>query len=752
MKIPTKNMSERLSAYDDADFQRRFVSLDKAGLSRTTLLIDGISCAGCIRGIEHRLLELPGLQTVSVNSSTNRAEISWHKESLPLSKIISRVFEIGYEAFPFEAQERQRIVEIERKSTLIRLALSCLLGMQIMMFTVALYSGDWFGMTPQTEVFLRWIALLLSVPMVTYSAYPFYQGAFRSIRSKTLGMDIPVSLAILIAFLASLTSLLRGNGDVYFESIAMFVTLLLASRFFETNARIKASRIYDQHAKAIPSLANRLNEGGIIESVAVSKLAIGDVVVVKTGEVSPVDGIIVSGQTAMDESVLTGESKAKEKETGDDVLGGSINLRSTIQLETTRRVEHSFVSEISQLTQRAQGLKPQATLLADAITSWFILGVLLIAAFTALYWLQTDAGRALPITISVLVICCPCALALATPTAMTVASTAMLKRGIALVNPQVLETFADATLFVFDKTGTLTEGKLSLYRTRTSKDESEACAKNIANSLAQHSEHHVASALINDEYQQTPVGDFQSAVGQGISGEIGGVRYYLGSAEYIANNAEANIPKSWTSTKSVAYLARSGHLMACFEFLDQERKGARDLIQFLKERKFKLNILSGDTPETTERVASELSISQYEAQLKPQDKLNLLTTMMANGEKIVVVGDGVNDAPMLAKGMASIAVGNATDLTKLNADVVLLAEDLSVIREAIIITQRAKHIIKQNMVWAIAYNSCALPLAMFGLVPPWVAAIGMSVSSLIVVLNATRVERRLDPRPTGARL
>ena len=746
MRISTEGIIERLNAYDDADFQRQFVSLDESGLSRTTLLIGGITCAGCIRGIERNLMGLPGLDFVSVNSATNRAEISWHRNALPLSKIIARVFEMGYEAYPFETHERQRTIEIERKSTLIRLSLSCLFGMQIMMFTIALYSGDWFGITTKTESFLRWVALALSVPLVTYSAYPFYRGTYRAIRSKSLGMDIPVSLAIVIAFFASLSSVLQGGGNVYFESIAMFVTLLLASRFFETNARIKASRIYDQHAKAIPSIANRISDEGVIEPIAVSKLVIGDIVVVKAGETSPIDGKIVSGQTAMDESILTGESKAQEKATGDMVLGGSINLRSSVQIETTKLAENSFVSEISQLTQRAQGLKPRATLLADNIASWFIFGVLLIAAFTAWYWLRTDPGHALPITISVLVICCPCALALATPTAMTVASAAMLKRGIALVNPQVLESLVDASCYVFDKTGTLTEGKLSLEHVTTSAGESVESAKIVANSLARHSEHHVARALLDDSIEQIAVDNFQNHIGQGISGQVEGRTYYLGSADFITQNTAANMLDSWSSKQTVAYLASVDNAIACFEFSDQQRKGANALVQFLNTRRCKLNIMSGDTLETTKQIANDLSISRYNAQLRPQDKLKLLDSLMAVGEKVVVVGDGINDAPMLAKGTASIAVGNATDLTKLNADVVLLGEDLSVVKEAIIISERTKSIIKQNMIWAVGYNSCALPLAMTGVVPPWVAAIGMSISSLIVVLNATRVDNCKDDR------
>ena len=746
MRLSPEGTIERFSDYDDMDFQSRFVSLDKTGLSRTTLLIGGITCAGCIRGIERNLMDLPGLDSVSISSATNRAEISWRRDALPLSKIIAHVFDIGYEAFPFEAHDRQRAIEIERKSTLIRLSLSCLFGMQIMMFTIALYSGDWFGITPKTESFLRWVSLVLSVPLVTYSAYPFYRGAYRSIRTKSLGMDIPVSLAIVIAFFASLSSILHGNGDVYFESIAMFVTLLLASRFFETNARIKASRIYDQYAKAIPNIANRINPEGTIEPIAVSKLMIGDVVVVKVGEISPIDGKIVSGQTAMDESILTGESDAQEKLSGDAVLGGSINLRSTVQIETTKPAENSFVSEISQLTQRAQSLKPRAILLADNIASWFILGVLVIAAFTAWYWLQTDPLRALPVTISVLVICCPCALALATPTAMTVASSAMLKRGVALVNPQVLESLADATCYVFDKTGTLTEGKLSLERVRIAPGGSIGAAKQIASSLARHSEHHVASALIDDSIEQLPVTSFRNHIGRGISGQIGGHTYYLGSADFIAQNAGPSLLDSWPSRHTVTYLASAGKAIACFEFSDQQRKGARALVQFLNERGADLNIMSGDTQETTKRLANDLSINHYNAQLRPQDKLNFLDALMTEGKKVVVVGDGVNDAPMLAKGTASIAVGNATDLTKLSADVVLLNEDLGIIKEAIVISERTKSIIKQNMFWAIGYNSCALPLAMTGIVPPWAAAIGMSISSLIVVLNATRVDYCKDDK------
>lgn len=739
-----KDFLAHLEAYDDAGFQTQFTQYADDGLKRATLLLDGITCAACVRLVESRLEAMDGVDSIALNASTHRAEISWDERRAKLSQVIRVIYDLGYAAYPFDANRRQKMLAAERKTMLMRLSLGVLFGMQIMMFTVALYAGDWFGMSPGIEQLLRWASLLLVVPIMGYCAVPFFQGAWRALKNRQLGMDVPVSLALVLAFAASAWATFSGSGAVYFESIAMFVALLLASRYFELGARIKATRHFDDIARVMPQVAARIDAAGTIESLPVTALRIDDVVLVKAGEVIPVDGTVVAGTSAVDEAVLSGESRPLAKRRDSAVLGGSVNVDSPLQIRVTRVASDSLVSEISRLTQSAQSFKPRLTILANRIASWFIVGVLLIAASVAVYWWLVEPSRAIATTIAVLVISCPCALALATPAAVTAASGAMMRNGVATINPGVIETLAKATSFVFDKTGTLTTGELVLSRRVCVEARDGDTALDVAAALSAHSEHTVARALQRAQASPPlPATEVENFPGLGISGIVAGVRYWFGSARFVAEHAAVAVADAdageLDATEKTAFLARQGGLIATLQFRDEVKSGARELIAELRARGLRVAMISGDGAAVAESIASELGITDVHAGMRPEEKLAELDRRQRMGEVSVVVGDGVNDAPMLAQGYVSVAVGNACDLAKSQADLILLRDDLSALEAAYRVSGKTIRVIRQNITWAIGYNACALPLAIAGVVPPWLAALGMSLSSLLVVANAARI-------------
>ncbi len=762
---------DHLEAYDNADFQAQFTERTSAGCIRATLLLEGITCAACVRLVESRLEAMEGIGSVSLNASTHRAVVTWEAGRAKLSDIIRAIYDLGYAAYPFDAARRQKMFSRERKILLQRLALGVLCGMQIMMLTIALYSGEWYGMSAHIERFLRWISLILVVPIMVYCAVPFFHGAWRALGNRQLGMDVPVSLALVLAFAASALATVRGAGVVYFESIAMFVTLLLASRYFELGARIKATRHLDTLARVIPQFAARVDGAGAIEMLPVTGLAVDDIVLVKAGEVIPIDGVIVAGSTTVDEAVLSGESRPLTKRYDAPVLGGSINISSPIQVRVSRTGDDSFVSKISRLAQNAQSFKPHLTILANRIASWFIAGVLLIAASVAVYWWMVEPSRVIATTIAVLVISCPCALALATPVAITAASGAMMRNGAATINPGVIETLAGATTFIFDKTGTLTTGELMLSQlVCAGRLERERVVQIIA-ALSAHSEHSIGRALRRAYRPEVGAREVENIPGQGITGVVRGERFWFGSARFITEHTGVRVPVGGgelAAADKTAFLAKRGELIAILQFRDEVQRGAHKLLDELRSQRVRVAMISGDRVEVARSIAAELGITDIRAGMCPEEKLAELDRRQQRGEVGVVIGDGVNDAPMLARGYVSVAVGSACDLAKNQADLILLKDNLSsleaayrisrktirIIRQNIAdrpgyiltddayrISRKTIRIIRQNIAWAIGYNACALPLAIAGVVPPSVAALGMSLSSLLVVANAARINR-----------
>jgi Cu2+-exporting ATPase len=741
----------QIAVYDNPAVQQSFVRSEGGSIREASLILEGIVCAACAWLNEQHLAKLPGVLAVAVNYTTHRARVRWDDARIPLSSILQAVSEIGYLAHPYDPNRAQEILERERRGLLRRVAVAGAFGMQVMILAVALYAGAFTGIETEFANLFHWLSLVLTLPVLGYSALPFFRNAWRDLKRKRAGMDVPVSLGLAIAFCGSVWATVTGSGEVYFDSVVMFVFFLLTGRTFELAGRKRAAEISESLVHMLPAAATRL-VNGVEETVAASELRAGDCVRVRPGENIPADGRVLDGRSSVDESLLTGESLPLSKAQGAALIGGSINIESPLTMTVEKTGDATVLSAILRLLERAQTEKPAIALAADRAAAWFVLRVLLLAAGVALFWYLHDPARWLPITVAVLVVTCPCALSLATPTAITAATGLLTRLGLVTTRGHALETLARANVFIFDKTGTLTHGRVRLLDTQTfSNRDARACLA-LAGALEAHSEHPIARALRAATGEpRLAARDVASAPGAGLNGVIDGQRFFLGTAAYLREHARITLADSvlaalQTGGNTLALLADDRNLLAAFTVGDDLRTGARALVAELQRQGKRVLLLTGDHPAAARRVAMEAGIGEIEADLRPQDKLARVQQLAQGGAVVAMVGDGVNDAAALAAAHVSIAMGGGTQLAAASADMILLSGRLPHLVEGIAVARKMIAIVRQNLAWAVGYNLVALPFAALGLIAPWMAALGMSASSLIVVANALRLTRR-NPEP-----
>ena len=746
---------QQLKAYDSSSIQKKFVNeIDEKTASgkalEVSLILEGITCAACVWLNEQHLNSLEGVLSANINYSNHRARVRWDDSKIKLSDILESISRIGYLAHPYDPEQHQRILEKERKQQIKRLGLSGVLGMQIMILAVAMYAGDWWGMEESFKQSFRWASLLLTIPLLMFASSAFFKSAYRDLSNKRIGMDVPISLGIGIAFTASSISTINGTGEVYFDSVAMFTFFLLTARYFEVGSRKQTSEATEALLNLKPAIATRLinyaeKKSSTIddqENIAVAELNTGDYLLVRPGEVIPADGIIISGISGINESLITGESLPITKQIKDPVIGGSTNTENPLIIQVSKLGEDSVLSSIQRLIEEAQHTKPAIAKLADKIASWFISVLLSIAAIVAYYWYSIDPTQWLEITIATLVVSCPCALSLATPTAITAASGQLAKIGLLPKRAHALETLAHATDFVFDKTGTLTEGKIKLEKIILHSDDYDnEHALTIAASLETSSEHPIARALLSANKQPLlSIDKLKHSTGFGIQGEIDNTRWFIGNREFIQQHSADTLAEN-TGASSQIYLANKDRCIATFTLSDKIRSEAKSLIEQLHLQHRQTHLMSGDHLESTRDISAQLNIQHYQANLKPEDKLYNVNALQQEGAIVVMTGDGVNDAPVLAGADLSIAMGQGTQLAAAAADMILISNNIEHIYHGYLIAIKTLSIIKQNLSWALLYNVIAIPAAAMGYVEPWLAAIGMSASSLVVVLNALRLNR-----------
>lgn len=734
---------KNLKLYDIPEVQSSFVSsaADDANIREANLIMEGIVCAACVWLNERHLHQLPGVLGVDINFSTRRARVRWDNRRIQLSDILKSIQEIGYLAYPFDTNRQEELFRKERNTAIRRLAIAGLGMMQVMMYAVPAYMAEPGTMTKDIEALMRFASLLLTTPVVFYSAWPFFQGAWRDLKLYRAGMDVPVALGVGLAYAASVYGTVIGSEDVYFDSVVMFVFFLLTGRFLEMNARKKSAEAAESLIKLIPAAAIRLPgfpTSRAEETVAAVKLAPGDHVLVGPGESFPADGTVAEGISNVDESLLTGESHPVSKQQTSPVIGGTINLESPLVVKVEKVGADTVLSGIVRLLDRALAEKPHLAQIADRVSAWFVLALLLIAAGVATAWYFTDPSRAFWITVSVLVVSCPCALGLATPAALTAALGRLTRLGLLSTRGHALETLARATDFVFDKTGTLTTGEFSLRDVHVLQgDKGQALA--IARALEQGATHPVAAALRaaapgNVSLEAEALRYFP---GKGVGGRVAGRGYRLGTPEFIGAQPEGIQAPGLT----LVGLADEAGVLAWFTLGDALRPQARQLISDLKSLGVRLHLYSGDREENVQALARELEIGDARGGMLPQDKLEAVRALQRTGAVVAMTGDGVNDAPVLAQAQVSVAVDQGAEAAQAAADMVLLSSEIGRLADGVRLARKTQKIIRENLSWAALYNLLALPAAGLGYVTPWMAGIGMSMSSLLVVLNAMRLSR-----------
>ena len=734
-----------LALYDRPDLQKSFVRAEGEHIREAALILEGIVCAACVWLNERHVNRLPGVLEFRVNYSTHRARLRWDERQIKLSDILAAIAAIGYIAHPFDPNRQEALQKRERAVALRRLAVAGLGSMQVMMLAVGLYVGDFQGMENWIREFLRWVCLILAVPVVTYSAQSFYSGAWRDLRRRQPGMDVPVSLAILAAFIASVWHTWKGGGEVYYDSVTMFVFFLLTGRFLEMAARHRAAQISEALVRMLPATATRLSAAGEEEIIAIAELAPGDRVLVRPGETIPADGCIIEGASSVDESLLTGESLPLPRQLGEALIGGAVNIESPLVMRVEKVGTDTVLSAISRLLDRAQSEKPRLALLADRIAGWFVAALLAVAAVVlAAWWSLSDFGTAFRVTLSVLVVTCPCALSLATPTAIVAATGALTRLGLLTTRGHTLETLARTTHIIFDKTGTLTFGRPQVAAVEMVDGLEARRALALAAALERGSEHPVGRALAEAAGESVPVATaVRNTPGSGIEGWIEGRRYRVGRLEFVAELSGAVVSErdDFDAASTWVVLGDETGLLAWFQLTDTLRPGAAAAVQALQARGLTVELLSGDRPDAVAHIAREAGIAMATGGLSPQDKLDRLRELQRQGAVVAMVGDGVNDAPVLAAAQVSLAMGSGTQLAHATADMILLSEKLEHLVGGVDMARRTLAIMRENFAWAIGYNLLALPLAAGGWLTPWMSAIGMSCSSLLVVVNALRLRR-----------
>ncbi len=712
--------------------------------AETRLVLDGLHCAACAGIIETALSAVDGVLGATVNAATERALVRWDPRRARASALVDAVQRAGYRAYPAGADDALRLQRRAARALLWRLFVAAFCMMQVMMAAAPAYFAAPGEIAPDLLSLLGWTQWVLSLPVLLFSSRPFFAGAWQALRRRRLGMDVPVALGIAIAFVASSGAVFDPGGpfgaEPYFDSLTMFVSFLLAGRWLEARARERSTRALDALLRRLPDGVERLRDDGTAETVAVARLAAGERVRVAVGQALPGDGVLLEGATAVDEALLTGESLPRARGVGDELIAGSLNVGAPIVMRLTQVGAGTRHRQIVDLVQRALTERPEALRAADRVAGPFLVAVLLLAAAAYAAWSVLDPARAIWVAVAVLIVTCPCALSLAAPSALIAAAGALARRGVLLQRLDALETLAAVDVACFDKTGTLTEERPALAHIEAAPGaEREGLARRAA-ALAAHSSHPLAAALARTR----PPGDvrwqeLREHPGLGLEAlDAEGRRWRLGAPAWVgARDALAPArPAVWFGC-----LDGDGHETLRFEFDETVRAEAPALLAALRRQGIELRLLSGDRGASVQALAERLGIDRVLAEATPVTKLEALRQLQRDGHRVLMVGDGLNDGPVLAQADVSIALGHGAALAQQRADVVVLGSRLGEIAAARVLALRCRRIVRQNLVWALAYNALAVPLALAGWLPPWAAGLGMAASSLVVIGNALRLTR-----------
>ena len=701
-------------------------------------LTDGMRCAACAWLIDRALAREDGVLDSTANAVTGRIRIAWDPQRAALSQLLQRLSLLGYRPYLASGEASERARQSERRRWLLRLGIAGLGAFQAMMLAEALYLDTHNTMPVPTRDFFRWITFLVSTPVVFYSGWPFLIGAWRELRNRHLGMDTLIASSTLLAYFASLVETIRGGPHVWYDAAVMFVFLLLAARMLEQRARNIATAQVDALARARPAFATRERKDGERESVPLTALQVDDIVRVAAGESVPADGVLLDARAMFEEALLTGESSPVDKAVGAAVYAGTICREYPARLRVTEVGSATRLSQLARLVDQAQAHRPPIAQVADRIGSRFVAGLLLCAVAVYAFWHFHHPERAFEVTLALLVISCPCALSLSVPAALAAAHGTLAKLGVLATRPDALETLSKATDIVFDKTGTLSDARPGLGSVEVFGDLDEHQALAIAAALERDSGHPIAAAFANATQVDQQAQQVQTVTGRGVQGQVQGVQWHLGRADFAAAREDDGF----------LWLGDGQRGFARFSLQESPRADAAASLQELHAQGLRVHLASGDANEAVQRLATTLGIHEAHARQTPEDKLALVRELQAKGRIVAMVGDGLNDAPVLAGADVSLAMGEGAPLAQRAADLVLTGATLMRIPAAILLARRTQRIITQNLGWAMGYNVIALPIAAMGWVTPWLAALGMALSSLIVTVNALRLTRA--PRSNSA--
>ena len=741
------------SVLDDPVEQLRYTRAVRGAagesLAESALQLSGLHCSACAGLIESALCRVPGVRSAEVSGATDRATVRWDPALTRPSALIAAVQAAGYGAAPDAAAPARALRRQAHRQALWRLFVAAFCAMQVMMMATPSYVADPGELAPDLRQLLNWASWLLSLPVLIFSAAPFFRGAWQALRLRRIGMDLPVALGVAITFVASTGATFEPGGmfgsEVYFDSLTMFVSFLLGARYLELLARHRAADALEATQAGMPETAWRVREDGAEgpdEAVSMRHLRPGDLLRVPLGAAFPADGVIEQGHTRADEALLTGESAPVDKPPGAAVVAGSLNLGAPVLVRAERVGGDTRLEAIVSMMKGAQSQRPAQARLADRWAGPFLWAVLVLAAGAAAVWSVIDPARAVWVAVSVLIVSCPCALSLAAPATLVAAARGMAKRGVLLQQLDAIERLAAVQQVFVDKTGTLTEERPQLASTRrTAAGQAlwvdDAAALAVAASLARWSAHPLSRALVHSAAtaDAAPFFDVQDVAGQGLMAtDAAGRRWSLGAVQDGDGDGDGD---------GVA-LSRDGEALALFTFTETLRPGCSAAVQALQAAGLRVTLLSGDTAPRTQALARQLGldVADVQARATPQDKLDAIAAAQAAGRCVAMVGDGINDAPVLARADVSLAMGQGALIARSQADAVITSNDLGDLVRAHQTARRAVRIVRQNFVWALAYNLVSLPMAMAAWLPPWAAGLGMAGSSLIVVGNALRAARR----------
>lgn len=716
--------------------------------AETIFDVEGVSCAACVTRVESALARLPGVAESSLNLASRRVRIR-HDPAVPRETLAAVIARAGYRA-RLPGRDPKALRRAEERRALWRLSVAGFAMMQIMMLAWPSYVDQDGSLPWDLERLLNIASLVITVPVLLFSSGPIFRVAWHGIAARAPGMDLPVALGIAVSFVASLWGTWAG-GEVYYDSITMFVFFILTGRYFEARALSGTVDAADSLAQLLPRRAWKLAGAERVETDPAA-LAPGDVVAIPAGEAAPADAVVEEGATEFDESLLTGETYPVQKRPGDRVLAGAINLASPVSARVERAPGEALLDVIRRQMESAASRKPRWAILADRIATQFVVAIVVLAAAGAVAWWFIDPSKALWVAVATLVVTCPCALSLATPVALTACVNALSRHGVLVTSGRAIEALASATHLAFDKTGTLTTGRMHLRAIEPLGSlDRESCLA-MAAALESALSHPIAHALVKARPSGRPApsaSDIRAVAGAGVEATVAGRRVRVGSPDFCAGIAGTPFAGPVDSSEPLAAMAADGEWLAAFRFEDALRPESRELVSRARAAGCEVVLLSGDRAPVVDRVAAELGIATAIAGASPEEKARRVEAMAAGGAIVAMIGDGINDAPVLARAQVSIALASGAALAQSQADLVVANPSLLAIGEAIELARRTRRIIRQNIGWSIAYNAFTLPLALGGFLTPWLASLGMSLSSLLVVANALRLLRR-RPDPAAA--